>query len=54
MAFLQQAKVLKEDTSEATASVSSPKTKDGDKPQRPSRKPENTAARKQRKKRKRK
>lgn len=54
VAFLQQARVLKEDTSEATASVKSPKAKDGDKPQRSTRKPENTAARKQHKKRKRK
>ena len=53
VAFLQQARVLKEDTTEADASIQPPKVKDADKPQRPTHKPENTAARKQRKKRKR-
>jgi YidC/Oxa1 family membrane protein insertase len=54
VAFLQQAKILKEDTSEADASVKTSGVKDSEKPQRPTRRPENTAARKQRKKRKRK
>jgi YidC/Oxa1 family membrane protein insertase len=51
VAFLQQARVLKEDTTEAEASVKLPDN--SDKPQRSTRKPENTATRKQHKKRKR-
>jgi YidC/Oxa1 family membrane protein insertase len=54
VAYLQQARILKEDVAEADASVPAPKTKDLNKPQKPTSKPENAAARKQRKKRKRK
>jgi membrane protein insertase Oxa1/YidC/SpoIIIJ len=53
VAYLQQARILKEDVTKADASVPTPKTKKVDKPQKPTSKPENVAARKQRKKRKR-
>lgn len=54
VAYLQQARILKEDVTEAEASVQASSAKDAEKPQRPTRNPENAAARKQRKKRKRK
>lgn len=54
VAYLQQARALKEDTTEAEASIQASVAKDAEEqPQRPTHKPENTAARKKHKKRKR-